>query len=253
MLLRLRQLTAHPFTLQGIIENFFELEDVQKLRKVCASKDDADQKPARNMLTTMEKMIKAHKNPGEISQTITVEPLDPNSQEEDEEEASPLVSKFRKFLTELANNSKWAELEDRTLCHRCKDQPEDPWVTDCEHVYCQECLRSLAFKAAANGATQSACLECGHIFATSYPCKGIEELELRKESISSTTAVSRCKQKHPDEDLKWINIEGNLLPSSKTAAVQKQIQQWLNEDATKKIIVFSQFYTVSVLCTFSHF
>lgn len=247
MLLRLRQLTAHPFMLQDTIENLFELEDIQKIWDLCASEVNADQNPARDMLATMRKMIQAHQNPVEIAQEPNEETVTPTGQEEDADadESPPVVFKFRKFLRELAKSSKWAELIDRSLCHRCRDQPDDPWVTDCGHVYCHECIASLAFDAAEMGETQSACLECGHIFASSHPCKGIEELEMRGGSSSSPTRASRQK-KDPDEDMRWINVEGKLLPSSKTAAVQAQIEEWLKEDPEKKIIIFSQFLTLSV-------
>jgi hypothetical protein len=254
MLLRLRQLTAHPFMLQDTIENLFELEDVQKIWDLCASEINTDQNPAKDMLGTMRKMIQAHKNPTETAQEPNVETVTPNGQEggADADDSPPVVFKFRKFLRELAKSSKWAELIDRSLCHRCRDQPDDPWVTDCEHIYCHECLRSLAFEAAEKGDTQSACLECGHIFATSHPCKGIGELETRSGSTSSPTRACRPKQKEPDEDIRWITMEGNLLPSSKTAAVQAQIEEWLKEDPEKKIIIFSQFLTLSVKFGFPH-
>lgn len=252
MLLRLRQLTAHPFMIRGIIEKNFDLEAVQKMADLCSTEVNADQKPARDMLSTMEKMIRAHKDPVEIAQDTNIELLDPNSQEgEDANESSPLVSKFRDSLRELANSSKWAELTDRSLCHRCKDQPDDPWVTDCAHLYCRECLGFLAFEASEKGESQSTCLECSHTFIETHPCKGIEEFGLRKDSTTATATASKQKQRNLDDDIKWINLEGKLLPSSKISAVQAQIERWLEEDPEKKIIIFSQFYTVSVIPMFS--
>lgn len=247
MLLRLRQLTAHPFMVRGLIEDLFKLEDVQRMAESFSSDVNADQKPARDMLSTMEKMIRAHNDPVEIAQDANIELLNTNNREgEDANESSPLVSKFRNSLRELANSSKWAELVDRSLCHRCKDQPEDPWVTDCEHLYCHECLEYLASEAAEKGEPRSTCLECSHPFTEAHPCKGIEEFGLRKDSTSATATAFKQKQRNLDDDIKWINLEGKLLPSSKISAVQAQIETWLEEDPEKKIIIFSQFYTVSV-------
>lgn len=234
--------------LRGIIESLFKLHEVQRMEETYASEVNEDQK---DMLSTMRKMIQAHETPIQVTEDATVEPLDSNSQgeEDDDDEYPSFVVRFRKSLRELANDSKWTELNNRSLCHRCKDQPDAPWVTDCEHLYCYECLMSLEFETKEKGEPLNACLECGHNFIISHPCRGIEELDLHKDT-TLTTAKSfkkRPKQKDPDEDIiKWINLEGKILPSAKVSAVQAQIEKWLQEDPKKKIIIFSQFYTLSV-------
>lgn len=243
MLLRLRQLTAHPFMLQQTIEDLFEIEDVEKLWNTTAPEVTADDNPARNMLLTMKKMIAEKDKP--VGPT---EPINPASVEDPVEEASDsvtLVFKFRRYLRELAGGSKWEDLKNRSLCHKCRDPPDDPWVTSCLHVYCKECLNALAYEAAKRNEEETACLECGSIYTESSPCYGLKELQMDAESSGGTTpenASTPRTRRNPEHDLKWINMTGAVLPSTKTAAVQAQIDTWLKDEPEKKIIVFSQFH-----------
>ena len=250
MLLRLRQLTDHPFMLPGFIEKLFTLQDVQNMEEKYAPNLSANE---RDMLSTMRKMIQAYSTPREVTEDITPKPVLSNSQgeEDDDDKYPPFIASFRKILRELANSSKWEEYNNRTLCHRCKDQPDDPWVTGCEHLYCNECLKSLDVEAEKEE-RRSACLECGQFIKSSYACGGIEELDLHKDITSTAAKASKPKkkQKGQNEDIKWINFEGKFLPSSKILAVQAQVEQWLQEDPSKKIILFGQFYSLSVYIVF---
>lgn len=191
----------------------------------------------------MRRKIQAPRDSDEIVQDLDLDPMDVFSLGEEESTQKalpPFVVKFREFLQELTEKSKWAELTDRSLCHRCKDQPDDPWVTECQHVYCQECLTFLATEASENSETRSACLQCGHFFAESHPCGGIRKPDLRKDSISATAV--RQNKKSRKKDVEWLKLDGKLLLSTKASAIQTQIRQWLQEDPNKKIIIFSQFY-----------
>lgn len=259
MLLRLRQLTAHAFMLPDLIEDLFNLEDVRTMEEIHASELNANE---RDMLSTMRKMIQTRETPKDITEDITSKPLDSNCQgeeDDDDDEYPPFVAKFRKFLRNLANSSKWIDYNNRTVCHRCKDQPDDPWVTDCEHLYCYECLEFLDNKAGENGELKSTCLQCGRYITSSHPCRGIQELGFYDKDITSANGKApkqkqkqKKKQKNPDEEIKWINLDGKLLLSSKVLAVQTQIENWLEEDRTKKIIVFGQFRPLLVHIIFAN-
>ena len=257
MLLRLRQLTAHPFMLQETIEDLFELEDVEKLWTLTASEVTAEDNEPRNMLLTMKKMIAEKDNPVEPIQTEPA-PVEDALDDSSTGDSVPLIFKFRRFLRGLAESSKWNDLKNRSLCHKCRDPPDDPWVTSCLHVYCKECLNALAYEAAKCNEEETACLECGNIYTESGPCNGLRELQLDADSNSGPTSpengtlTAPRTRRDPEEDLKWINFQGSILPSSKTAAVQAQIEMWLKDEPNKKIIVFSQFHMLFVLKTSSH-
>ena len=244
MLLRLRQLTAHPFMLQQTIEDLFEIEDVEKLWNTTAPEVTADDNPARNMLLTMKKMIAEKDKPAEPCQIESINPAPLEDPVEEAPGSVTLVFKFRRYLRELAGSSKWEDLKNRSLCHKCRDPPDDPWVTSCLHVYCRECLNALAYEAAECNQEETACLECGNIYTESGPCHGLKELQMDADSGATTPENSSTPRtrKDPEHDLKWINMTGAILPSTKTAAVMAQIDTWLKDEPEKKIIVFSQFH-----------
>lgn len=117
MLLRLRQLTAHPFLIQETIEDLFEAEDVEKIWQVTASELTADDSPAKDMLKAMREMISGKVNPAEPAPTTEAIPQD--DQPEDSQSDQPvLIFEFRRFLRALASSSKWLELKDRSVCLR---------------------------------------------------------------------------------------------------------------------------------------
>lgn len=242
MLLRLRQLTAHPFMLQETIENLFEMEDVEKLWEKTASEVTADDTPAKDMVATMRKMIAAKGEPEPGAAPPPSSKVIPAENTAEEVENTPLVFKFRRYLRSLAKNSKWTDLKDRSLCHKCRDVPDEPYVTDCFHLYCKECLNAMALAATEKGEYETACLECGIIFKESRPCVGLVELDQGDDLTAASPGASPRTRRDPDQDIKWINMGGRILPSSKTAAVQAQVEIWLRDEPEKKIIIFSQFH-----------
>ena len=245
--------------LQQTIEDLFELEDIERLWALTASEVTADDNKARDMLLTMKKIIAEKDKPADPNQTEPNHPetlpVEDPSGDPAAGESIPLVFKFRRFLRDLAESYKWNDLKDRSLCHKCRDSPDDPWVTSCLHVYCKECINALAYEAAERNEEETACLECGNIYTESGPCNGLKELQLDAEGSSGMTPENGAKpvrraRRDPEQDLKWINFEGSILPSSKTAAVQAQIEMWLKNEPDKKIIVFSQFHMLFVFRPF---
>ncbi|KAL9610783.1 MAG: hypothetical protein Q9167_004539 [Letrouitia subvulpina] len=244
MLLRLRQLTAHPFMLQSTIEDILEGEDIEKLMSLTVS--DGNEGP-KDMLAVMKKMIRAKTAPVEPEIISDATPSESQVVEDDNmtdvAESERLVFNFRRFLQALARSDKWDDLKLRTTCRRCEDCPEEPYVIDCYHLYCKDCLLAMQSEAGFNQEGGVRCLECGFVWTESRPCTGLQELEFDPASSDYDCDAQRSR-KDKDEDLKWIDYGGQILPSSKTAAVQAQIEEWLATDPEKKIIVFSQFHTM---------
>lgn len=115
MLLRLRQLTAHPFLVQETIEDLFETEDVENIWQTTVSEVTAEDSPAKDMLKAMRQMIAEKDKPAEPAQTTEAIPQDDQPQESQSNQPV-LIFEFRKFLRALASSSKWVELKDRSVC-----------------------------------------------------------------------------------------------------------------------------------------
>ena len=233
-------MTGHIFMLQETIEKLFTLEDIQNIWRQTDSEVTADPGSSRDMMKSMRKMIEAKDNPEDSTAN------DEEEDENDTEQGTKLIFKFRKYIRHLRATSKWEQVKDRTTCHKCGEPPDDPWVTSCMHVYCGECLRIMIYEAGVNDEDQATCQAegCGEVFGESYPCGGLQELDFEEPPVPQNGEGEpkiRPKRRLKD-NMKWVDFDGQILPSTKTAAVQAQIEKWLREDPTKKIIVFSQFH-----------
>ncbi|KAL8885624.1 MAG: hypothetical protein Q9215_006548 [Flavoplaca cf. flavocitrina] len=254
MLLRLRQMIGHPFMLQDIVEKLFQVEDIEKLLALELSLDGASDDPSRNMLNIMKTMIRVKTGRGSPAILSDTTPSETSSLVEEDfnsqaDGAEPLIFRFRQFLQGLIQGQNWAEMKARSLCHKCEDVPEVPHVTDCYHLYCLACLRALQQEAAVEGEEHAACLECGHRFEEARKCTGIAELEMESPVSARATGSTALgvanlgpKRNTDKETMRWINYGGEVLPSTKTAAVVAQIEDWQRAEPDKKIIVFSQFH-----------
>ncbi|KAL8777205.1 MAG: hypothetical protein Q9213_007961 [Squamulea squamosa] len=255
MLLRLRQMTGHPFMLQDIIEKLFKVEDIEKLLALEISNDTAPNHPSRSMLNVMKTMVRTKTDhgsgsrsasPGVLSDTTPSESNVEDDFSSQTEASDGLIFKFKRYLQQLIQGHNWAEMKARSLCHKCGDVPEVPHVTDCYHLYCYECLRALQQEAAIDGEDHAACCECDHRFKEARSCTGIAELEVEPpaQGMEATGFLNKLapKRNAEKETMRWINYGGEVLPSTKTAAVVAQIEDWQQDEPDKKIIVFSQFH-----------
>ncbi|KAL8805790.1 MAG: hypothetical protein Q9200_005280 [Gallowayella weberi] len=256
MLLRLRQMTGHPFMVQDVVEDLFHCEEIERLSALTISEDTAQNDPSRNMLAAMKKMIRVKTSPDSSSLPDVVSyatPSEANTEEEFTSQAETnelLVFNFRQFLRGLVQGAKWAEVKARSLCHKCGDVPEVPHVTDCFHLYCLECLRTMQVEAAMNGEQSASCCACATHFKQAKCCTGIAELEMEApistQGPGKAPLTGKMASRHGSEKatLRWLNYEGEVLPSTKTAAVVAQVEEWQRAEPNKKIIIFSQFHTL---------
>lgn len=120
------------------------------------------------------------------------------------------------------------------------DPPDIPWVTSCSHLYCEVCLKELQYRAFKNDQERATCIECDNVFDGAELCKGLEELGHTIDTPLNAGASDRSNRgrstsKDDDKTYDWINLEGHLLPSTKTVATKLQIQEWLSNspDSTR--------------------
>jgi len=236
--LRLRQFTAHPFLIQDTIERFLQTSEIDKLL-VTSDQENETESRGKDMVSAMKQMVEASNKPSDIVEDLT-DATDP------EVAKQPLLLKFQKFLRELKRGQKWPELKERRFCQKCESPPVCPRVTSCLHVYCTECMQALADEAVINNEQESTCITCAEIFTESSQCDGLKELEVEEPLLGSGERSAKRGKKDVNADIRSIDVGGKLLPSSKTVAVEAQLEQWLVEEPDKKVIVFSQFLMLFV-------
>ena len=244
--------------IQKTIEDLLETEDVEKLMRLTEAKVSGDETHNTTLLRLRQLLVASEDNTDAVpGSSQSIDMMNTGKQ------FGNIVVSFKKYLVQLRHSEKWAELEQRSLCHSCRQPPDVPYVTSCNHVYCQECLRTLQYTAAKNDQDGAACLECGEIFDGSSPCEGLEELGYQgspreEESPVATPAATpaatetdeapRKKKKgksggakRANDPIKWIEMGGHILPSAKTLAIKAQVLNWMEESPEEKIIIFVQF------------
>ena len=278
MVLRLRQLTGHIFMIQETIEDLLEQEDIEKLMRL-ASTEIKDDTPNQRSILQLRKVLASRKaaennsgapnvssnTPSASSDTPNAS-LDPPCVSSDVPNTSPDALNgssatadcniggefgstnvsFKKYLRDIRQNPKWAELEARSLCPQCRQPPDTPWVTSCNHIYCEECLRALQYEASKNRQDRASCKECGVVFTSSGPASGLDELGFEGSSPADEARRRRKKDPQTENVPKWIDLEGHILPSAKTLAIKAQVLNWLQDAPKEKIIIFTQFHEMQV-------
>ncbi|KAL8832225.1 MAG: hypothetical protein Q9191_000395 [Dirinaria sp. TL-2023a] len=240
LLTRLRQMTAHLFLIQGTIERSFTTEDLERMFRMTAPEVAAEEDHGQEMVSKLRAMIAEKSLNTAYSGWSTTCPDQPVENSQTGPVPKYPSSKFGKDLRRMASNN-MSEFKERTICHKCKEVAVDPWMTSCSHAYCQECLLDMSYQSSRNGETRTACLECGEVFESASLCGGISELQM-PYAASSDESRRRREPRSQEESMKWIDRDGKVLSSTKSAAVQTQIDQWLSEEPDKKIIVFCQWH-----------
>ena len=264
MMTKLRMMTGHVLLVQDTLKQEMVAADVEALWRLTAKEVETSDTPNTNTLIQLRTMLnnksRQRKKQTIGSAEITDETPAPEMHPEEAGGSYGLSFKFRKFLRSLKESRVWPELHARSICHKCREQPDDPWVTSCYHVYCKECLTAMSYESANRGEPKVSCLECGNFYNEATPCEGLRELgfnspatltkvkENRERKSSKTTKGKKGRRNVQDsddesdeEDVDWIELSGALLPSAKTTATKACILNWLREDPETKIIIYSQF------------
>lgn len=118
MFLRLRQMAAHTFLVQEILQDMFEEDSVDRLEKHTLE-EGGDSEDCKDMIAALKRMVLAKGNPVE---------------ETPEEESPPpelggLSLKLGKKIKKLKAGMKLDEVKEEILCHKCKGVPEEPMVS----------------------------------------------------------------------------------------------------------------------------
>ena len=241
MFLRLRQMAAHVFLIQEILQEMFEMDSIERLEAATTGSAITDEnKDARAIIVALRRMVAAKGEPIEFTP-------DRQSEELDLQNPGELVVKLRKRLIKLRDSSKLDELKAEQLCQKCGNIAEFPYVTSCLHVYCKECLEFLAYEASKNDQDHTLCRTCGTSYTKTEPCSGLKELVIDDfTDLSADLSLKGKKSNNGKVNMHWVAYDDELVMSAKTLGVQAQIEKWLEEDPNKKIIIFSQFLMMSV-------
>ncbi|KAF2682087.1 hypothetical protein K458DRAFT_370647 [Lentithecium fluviatile CBS 122367] len=276
MLLRLRQLTAHVLMLQYVMQDLLEREDIEQIRDVISNAaGDSTTTSGRTILairkqlddlTAKEKKRAAANN----SKSTVLDDEDDLIAENDvlDEEDAPLGDEdgsnrgnrcatgaqfgnipynFKPFLGTLTTGDGWKTKKQRSQCGSCGQSPPiEPWQTSCGHLLCNQCYEEASMLSAEEGKHYSTCNGCGKIFAYARRLSGDDLPEIMgPETRAKRRRHNKEREKIEQQDISddWLNLGGpeGVLPSAKTIAIKAQILNWLKENPSVKIIIYTQF------------
>ncbi|KAB2573725.1 SNF2-related protein [Lasiodiplodia theobromae] len=263
MLLRLRQMTGNLLLVEVVMKDLLEREDHEKIRKLAEMELDGDD-------TRRAQII-------ELRRMLSKPPPDAQVDENDDNygflddvpdegislgRAHGKKFNFNRYLQDLREGKEWEDLKKRTLCVVCNMPPDQPYVTSCYHIYCEECLEMQQHESAAKGEPHALCLQCSVEYIWSHPCdefdldsivSDIDEADINADDEppverwrKKKSKKSKGKDRNDEESVTrtWIEKNGTVLPSAKTIAVKAQILNWLQQDPEAKILVYTQFISM---------
>ncbi|KAL1981129.1 hypothetical protein VTN96DRAFT_3063 [Rasamsonia emersonii] len=182
-----------------------------------------------------------------------------------------------------------SENEDLQLlgmcCPVCKSIPMETHVSSCMHLFCEDCLLSLA-GSTEDTEGRTVCPVCDVPIEEVAPCgpverifldpmpeaespnqKGAAEGKNKKKEQQKKHARSQKKKaarnifnsnNHDEEDdgdesneadetKDWMAIAGHLMPSAKVTKVREIIREWLHEAPDTKVVIFTQFRVMATI------
>ena len=264
LLLRLRQLVAHPLMIQDTIRDLLEPGDYEKIDKVLQDhlKDMEPHQEQANIITTLRRMLK---DPQDLPvvEGLPEHDLSPSSSQSNvspSESSHPpsrtkvgrafgLRDDFGLFLQELKSTRRFEEFQHRTSCAFCKKVPESPHVVSCKHTYCYECLEKMELEAGNAGHRRAKCVACGAFYTGKMQYKissdgGVAPVDGQTEDQDP---IERPKLPRANIDTlinTWVSAEGHMLPSAKTMAFKSQVMNYFEQGPHIKVIVYTQFRTL---------
>lgn len=244
----LRQLTAHPLLVPMKVCDYLELEDFAKLEKAVERQAASSETPISTIHAFRELMVKqrtrakARTENGiklDMRESAPMDDLDEGIDDVEEVRAPAVIKKNKKkkgtgqshgknvvyesYIESFKRSANFHVNSERTLCCKCGRPTRDPVMTSCYHFYCHAHMEDLMHDTALQNLEDPVCIK-----------EGCGKKITRQDIIDPEVALKP----------KYLDADGNVLPSTKTLAVKAQLLNWFDPksggDPNAKCIIFCQ-------------
>jgi hypothetical protein len=220
LLLRLRQLAGHILLIAKTLKELMKSEDIERLWRLTENEGKVFDEN-RDVLRMLQQSLESAENTEptarpdletrdqETNSPPEKNPLSTEAGDIDKNGAAGLSFTFRRYLKSLREDGRWEKIAQSSLCHCCNSIPKNPHITSCMHVYCLECLESIAYSAAQQENIKANCIECGTEYEKVEPCRGFEEAAREDGSTVAvrTAGKKRKKSEGDEEDADWCTCQ----------------------------------------------
>lgn len=127
--------------------DYLEREDFEKLNSISESEDEMSEEGAA-MLTHLKRVLSSCNGATSVdatngatvleAQVIATGTVDIGDIDGDVGHSHGLSFRFKRYLRELAKSDHWAEITDRSCCVACRQRAQNPYISDCFHIYCYQ-------------------------------------------------------------------------------------------------------------------
>ncbi|KPI36069.1 DNA repair protein RAD5 [Cyphellophora attinorum] len=271
LLMRLRQLTAHMMLIQRTLKDLLQIEDLEKLWTLSNSPEmqndpitrqqvaglQAGYRPQEGFDQPLGASASTPQEGSSASASVNVDLASGSQVTTASSDDRHLLSvaevpsrfngdisqQFRRCLKAMHDDGQWEKANNRSLCPLCGQQPSNPYVTSCLHIYCFACLNQVAYESMVAGGESATCLECSCRFkkSESYAAQAFNDASKGTPVAQDMSKKRKRNKDSPEEDINWLNIANPVIQSTKTMAAVKQIKEWQAENPDNKILLFSQF------------
>ena len=145
---------------------------------------------------------------------------------------------------ETGNTLDSNEADLRALCAACNAVPVDPCKPSCcDAIYCRDCIVRLALRSFMISPEASKCLACERIFYGIVDCPMTVNKHTKKQDSVWYSVNGNWDRGLPKKnETRWIDMQQEMMWSTRLRGVRDQIRNWLEEAPNEKIIVFTQFH-----------
>ncbi|KAH8809176.1 SNF2 family N-terminal domain-containing protein [Xylogone sp. PMI_703] len=250
LLLRLRQCASHPLMIEDTIKTLWTAED-------------------RVQFYNQIKRCRRHSEPLYEQCKLWI------TEAQESEESTPFGVSSYGSVCDIDRYMKGGKSEKsslaKTRCKLCSGIVKEPYVTDCLHIFCKDCLDDYMNQKAMVDPTVSPfteCPSCQTIISTidpyKEPAQSAPDLACKNGRYSSTTPKARRKhwylkgkdifgfEPSPKQYSEWLaasdkSKDFSLFASSKTTALKAKLLKWIDEAPNDKIVIFCQFKILAMI------